>query len=144
MQRRRFGAASKCTIGLLDQISFFNKAKGVARKAGTGLFPSAHRAGYIQTAREERISPECAGFLHHCGQKVLRRELGKLWINRQGPGMNDFGSDESSKTEEYRIKYLPKVRQIFLGKIVQVAEMACNLCYAGGKPFSLALMRLLL
>ena len=42
------------------------------------------------------------------------------------------------------VKRPQKVRQIFLTQIVQAAKRACCLCNAGGKPFNLALIRLLL
>ena len=45
---------------------------------------------------------------------------------------------------EFILKCPQKVRQIFLTQIVQAANRACCLCKAGGKPFNLALIRLLL
>jgi len=48
------------------------------------------------------------------------------------------------KTRSIHCEVTQKVSQTFLPQIVQADKRACCLCSAGGKPFDLALMRLLL
>ena len=76
-----------------------------------------------------------------------------LYVERRGRGSKNRPPKLSKQVEEdliaenqrlrAELAYLKKL-QIFLTQIVQAIKRACCLCNAGGKPFSLALMRLLL